>query len=783
MKDFLSRKFPFILLLSLIFIMASATFLEKEYGAEFVHAHVYRTSWFIGIWAVLAIGSLTGMIKRKLYKRLPLFILHFSFIIILTGALFTRLFAIQGYIVLNKGESRNFMTSDTGIEYLPFEVQLDTFFIEYYPGSDAPANYISLLSLKEPNTDSLLSKRVAMNEILKYKQYRFYQSSFDNNMETSILSVNKDVWGIPVTYTGYLLFALSGCGCLFFPKTGFRKLLRTLKKAIPLLFLFPLSSQAGTLTPDSLSVNKQQAGQFAKVQLLYEGRITPVATLAHDFTVKIVGKPSFNYLNANQFFMGFLFFPEKWNRIAIFKVKEVQLQKELGLIDYKAAWCDFFDEQGNYKLKKYGKEISRQGAKTSLLKEVEKLNDNIRLIRMLHSGYLLKMYPQRIDNRIQWLYPTEGAEQIKSPENLRFIRTSLLEYYQALIREEENKATEILTEIKNFQSEYAGEILPSETKRDVEIFYLKTNLTSWLFKINLTFGISALILLFLPLPHKKTVNRLFFLFLGISFLIHTFSIGMRIYISERLPVGNGFETMMLIAWCSMLFALIFGLKTAISVPFGFLLSGFSLLVAHLGMMNPQMTPLVPVLSSPLLSIHVSLIMISYTLLGFIMLNGLISMIHILITPIHKSQMLFQTLALNKIYSLLCLYPGLLLLGCGIFTGAVWANISWGRYWGWDPKEVWALITFLTYSLLLHEKNLKRLIDPFFFHLFGILAFGCVLMTYFGVNYFLGGIHSYAGTIRFSGTGIIIIGILLFIGLLIKAHSKYKKIQAASSSDH
>lgn len=178
-----------------------------------------------------------------------------------------------------------------------------------------------------------------------------------------------------------------------------------------------------------------------------------------------------------------------------------------------------------------------------------------------------------------------------------------------------------------------------------------------------------------------------------------------------------------------------GLSVSAALPvygaFRFLLSGFALLVSYLGQMNPQITPLMPVLVSPWLSTHVSLIMMSYALFAFMMLNGILALC------------LRRSARMLMLLSRLLLYPAVFFLGAGIFLGAVWANASWGRYWAWDPKEVWALITFMVYGAAFHARSLRIFRSPLFFHIYMIVAFLTVLMTYFGVNYILGGMHSYA----------------------------------------
>ena len=362
------------------------------------------------------------------------------------------------------------------------------------------------------------------------------------------------------------------------------------------------------------------------------------------------------------------------------------------------------------------------------------------LVNVLHTGEPLKIFPLMYDEKLHWFGPTDHLPAEISSQDSIFIRTILSDYYLALHNNDEKQCAEIIRQIKDFQQKNAAGILPSESKINAELFYLKHDFVSLLFKINLTAGVLCLFLIFF-LKNKKwqaVSNKLFFVLLIHSFVLLTVSIALRTYIGGRLPLfANGSETMQLMASAAMLGAIAFGAGAKNLSPlqaFGFLVSGSTLLVAHLGMMNPRITPLVPVLSSPLLSLHVSSIMIAYTLLAFTALNSLLSIITYSWTK--KKRPLQQA----KKQNLLCIFPAVFFMGIGIFIGAVWANISWGRYWAWDPKETWALITFLVYGILLHQSFAPR--NPLLFHIVCLLNFLAVLMTYFGVNYFLGGMHAY-----------------------------------------
>ena len=356
MKDkllalFSLQKLPFWGVSVLCLIMAMATFVEKEHGTNYAYSHIYGTWWFAALWALMAILSLVGIVKGKVYKNISLLLVHFSFVLILGGALCTKLWAKHGYVVLNKDQPCNIMYDDTLAEVLPFSMQLDTFYIAHYPGTDAPADYISHFTITDTAAKQTTAGEVSMNNIFDYNGFRFYQSSFGDDMQSSTLSVNHDVYGIPLTYAGYALFILSMIWYLLSAKNPFRSLLQhpLLKKSLVILcILMPLSCFSQIMTKDSLSVNKQQAAEFGKLWILYDGRITPVTTFAYDFTLKITGKTSFSYLDANQFLAGFLFFPDKWQNVAIFEVKDETLKKELNAQIHKAALVDFYDSEGNY---------------------------------------------------------------------------------------------------------------------------------------------------------------------------------------------------------------------------------------------------------------------------------------------------------------------------------------------------------------------------------------------------------------------------------------------------
>lgn len=660
--------------LLIIVCLAATTFVEKAQGTPFVNEHIYHSFWFIALWGILSLSACWYLIKQKVYKRKEIFLLHVSFIVILTGACLTYFTGQQGVIHLrqDKVTTQTFKNTDTQMEYpLPFAIGLDTFYVSYYPGTEAPADYVSRIY-----TDEIPCRKaeVSMNRIFSHHGYRFYQSSFDEDFQGTWLSVNHDPWGIPVTYSGYALLFISALWILLSPKSNFRRLLKhPLLQRMGVVFLLC----CWAITTQSKPIKREDADVYRTKQVMYNDRVVPFNTLARDFVIKLTGKDNYQGLSPEQILLGWLLYPDEWQNEPMIQIKNKELQQRLGCGSY-ARLTDFFDREKGYRLQEYWNRLHQSGKQDALLKAITETDEKISLIAMLRQGTLIRPVP---DTGVQRL---------------------------------------------------------SDRKIQAELLYNQIPFSVILYRINLMGGILLLLCQWSkrPLFRFRSFRRITFCLLLTSFLFHTFGMILRTYISGRLPMSNGYETMQFMAWIIMLIALCLQHRFSLMACFGFLLSGFTLLVASIGQMNPQITPLIPVLSSPLLSLHVSLIMMSYALLGFIMLNGIAAIIYF---RKNEEEQVERLTLLSRIL----LYPATLILALGIFIGAVWANISWGRYWAWDPKEVWALITLLIYGIAFHTQSIKVFRKPIFFHVFLIAAFTTVLMTYFGVNYFLGGMHSYA----------------------------------------
>ena len=670
----------------LVCLLAIATFLEQACGTDFVEKYIYHTFWFCCLWGILAALAVMALIRRQLWKHLPTLLLHGSFLVILAGAMLTFVSSRKGYVHLTVGNKvGSFVEQESGRRIdLPFTLLLDSFRVEHYPGTEAPADYVSHIRILRSgqDTDSAsCSRTVSMNRILSEQGFRFYQSSFDEDKRGSWLTVNYDPWGIGATYAGYVLLGISMIGLLFSHGGEFRRLMNhplLRKGGVFCLLLLAGSMQVQGRTLPALSI--RQADSLAYEQVIYHDRVVPFNTLARDFVVKLTGRPSYAGLTPEQIIGGWLLRPDVWQYEPMIYIKNRELCRLLNLKTPYASVADLFDGQ-RYRVQDFWQGRQETGRKMSPLeKAIVETDEKVGLILMLQKGTLIRPLPK------------DGSVK---PLPLSKIRA--------------------------------------------ELIYNRIPFSKCLFMFNLTVGLLAFFhLVYCGLRHSsersgllRRINRFLVVALYAAFLFQLFGYGLRWYVGGRIPLSNGYETMQFMALCTLVLACLFRRRFPFTVPFGFLLSGFALLVAHLGQMNPQITPLMPVLVSPWLSMHVSLIMMSYALFAFIMLNGILALC------IRRHERMLMLL------SRLLLYPANFFLGAGIFMGAVWANVSWGRYWAWDPKEVWALITFLVYGMAFHSKSLSAFRRPLFFHIYMIAAFLTVLMTYFGVNYVLGGMHSYA----------------------------------------
>lgn len=677
------KKFLILIYVVLTGVLMAATFIEHSRGTAFVERYIYHSVWFCCLWGILACFVVVAMARFNWLKRLPVVLLHSSFLIILGGAMLTFLFGEKGYIHLKKGvEVTTFVReSDKHEVSLPFALCLDSFNIKYYPGTEAPSDYVSAVTYVLHGHS--VSANISMNRVLSVDGYRLYQSSYDDDGSGSWLSVNYDPMGIGVAYTGYVLLALASIGLLISKRESFRRLLQNplLRKGgllLMLLLVFGVSAHA-----ELRVISLEEANTLCAKQVIYQDRIVPLNTLARDFVLKLTGKDAYRGLSPEQVLASWMVYTEDWAREPMIYVKNGNLRKMLNHPRGKFIALNELFDGDKYKLQSMlSGEVCKNDSK--LKNAILELDEKVGLILMLREGTLIKPLPED------------------------------------------------------------GSVTPlSETAVKAELLYNKIPFSKLLFMINLTLGIlsfGGLLYLGLRREDAPVSNAVRVIKCGLvwlllaSCLFHWIGYVLRWYIGGRMPLGNGYETMLFLAGCMLALSCWLQRRFLFVLPFGFLLSGFTLLVAYLGEINPQITPLMPVLLSPWLSIHVSLIMIAYALYAYIFLNGILAL-----CLRHRPEQVERLMLFSKLMS----YPATLFLGVGIFIGSVWANVSWGNYWSWDSKEVWALITFMIYGVAFHGASLPWMRKPMHYHIYMVLAFLSVLMTYVGVNFFLTGMHSYA----------------------------------------
>lgn len=746
----LLKRTAFSLLGILLLILTIATILEKIYGTDFVNEYIYSSVPFVILWGVTAITSLLYIIKSKLHRQPVIFLLHLSLLFILAGAFTTWIYGEQGTMRVRQGEQQTSFTDSKGISHqLPFSITLNQFEIIYYKGTLAPMDFISHISVADKDCHRQIQGKVSMNHIFSYQHYRFYQSGYSEDNEGSVFSVSHDPYGIGITYAGYTLLLLSTVFFFFSPQSRFRQLLKSplLHRSLTvilLLFAFSLNSnflKANSTSPKVLP--REVAEHFGDLYILYNNRICPLQTFARNFTVKLYGSSSYKGLTPEEVLTGWLFYYDSWKNEPIIRIKSNEARKLLEIEGNYARLKDYISTINEYKLEKMMNHI-RSGEQVTDKRGIEEADEKFNIINLVCTGAMMKIFPCRniAGKTLEWYSQSDQLPQDMDNDKWVFIRKSMSYVNEMIVMKKYNDACLLLEKIKKYQQKECDGLLPADNKFKAEKIYNQFDYSKSVAMACICIGLICFIYYCHCMASQKRTSRKAIIILNILlWIVFTYlsaAICLRGYVSNHLPLSNGFETMQFMAWCTLLLTFLLQRKFAMLLPFGFLLCGLTLMVSMLGESNPQITQLMPVLQSPLLSIHVVVIMIAYSLLAFIMLNGVTAVI------LHQSQKeCKEQIERLQIISQIILYPAIFLLAIGIFIGAVWANVSWGRYWGWDPKEVWALITMLVYALALHPRSLPWFHRTMFFHVFCITAFITVLITYFGVNFLLGGMHSYA----------------------------------------
>lgn len=709
----------------------------------------------------------------------------------------------------------------------PFSIRLDDFILDRYPGSMNPSSYESEITVINQGKET--PHHIYMNNVMDYKGYRFFQASYFPDEGGTILSVNADWWGTNITYLGYFLLFFGLFATLFWKGTHFWKLNAQLKSLhnkklllIPFLLLMGLGiaqdsthiehnhtdsitdthQKANPTTqfahPDSLGnhfeINKEHANRFGHLLVQdFEGRIKPMNTHTLDLLRKISKKDHYNGITSEQWFLSMQIDPASWANEPFIKVDPKggsELLKETKTNEKGfTSYMNLIDVQtGQYILEKqYNNAFSKRAADQSQYdKEVINITERFNIFNNIVYGYYTKIIPIKNDVEetwTSWIYDTPESSIEIDPIAYEFIT----KYYNAVkkgIQTNDWKyADESLDEIVKYQHEWGKNVIPSDSKVKLEVIYNKVNLFLYLMIIYSVLGSILLILSFVEIlsQNKKTNNlihkliRFFIRILWITFIIHIIGLGVRWYLSGHAPWSNGYEAIVFISSMGVLAGLIFYRNRNALIPAsGAIVAMIMMGFAHGGsMLDPQITPLVPVLKSYWLMVHVGIITSSYGFFGLSAVIGVISMILILFKPTDK---ITRSIKEITIVSEMASTIGIFTLTIGTFLGGMWANESWGRYWSWDPKETWAFISVIVYAIVLHLRLVPGLRGKWMFNAASMWAIWSIIMTYFGVNYYLSGLHTYAAGDKIPIPNWIYITAVAMLLLTLASYLQNKKFQ-------
>lgn len=669
---------------------------------------------------------------------------------------------------------------------LPFSLYLNDFILDRYPGSNSPSGYKSDIVLYDRNAGVEKPFSIFMNNILKYKGYRFYQSSYDEDELGTILSVNHDPAGMFVTYSGYGVLILFILLSLFNRKSVFHTVhagfwtsaIRRKTAAAVLLF-----AVAGTVNAWSqkLVPDRKMAGEFGNVLVQdQKGRTEPLSTLSYDILRKVTRKNKFRGMTPMQVFLGVYLDFDHWREEQIIKVSSRNLQKFIGISGSYASFSDLIDLQtGNYKLAETVGDayLKPAGSRTKTDKELIRVDERVNIIYMIYRGGFTRIFPLH-DGTTNWGSPEEALKTAMNRDDSVFVENVIPVLSDALRSGNASIVKQISNSVKEYQKRFTAYELPPQSKIKAESLYYRMMIFERLFPFYIAIGVLLLAgLIAMVMKGKKSVllfTRILGWILFAGFLLHTLGLGLRWYISGHSPMSNGYESMIFISWVTLLAGFVFSRRSSFVLPATAVLSGLTLLVAHLSFMDPEITNLVPVLQSYWLTLHVSVITSSYGFLGLGAILAIIVMILLSLSGKTNLERISSTIDELTVINYKSLTIGLYMLTIGTFLGAVWANESWGRYWGWDPKETWSLITIIIYSFVIHSRMIPGMKDIYTFNLLSLFAISSVLMTYFGVNYYLTGLHSYAGGDPVPVPFFVYVAIAVLVSLAVMGWVKYRK---------
>ncbi|HYQ58313.1 MAG TPA: cytochrome c biogenesis protein CcsA, partial [Draconibacterium sp.] len=588
---------------------------------------------------------------------------------------------------------------------VPFSIHLKDFQLEHYPGSNSPSSFASEVVLVDQEKGINEDIRIFMNNTLNHRGYKFFQSSYDVDEQGTILSVNYDFWGTWISYLGYFLLIVGVIMSLVNPNSYFQYLAKKLKessiKVIALIAVlgsmaFSASAQRGVgagIPP----IDKEAVKEFSELWVQgVDGRIEPVSTLSGEIVRKVSRRSGLYGLSADGVVLSMMAYPEIWQSMPIIKVGDKSLEGALGAQNKYITVESLFDANGNYEIADAVRAAYAKapGMRNRMDKEYINVDERVNICFMVFQGAVFHLFP-RENVEDTWYAPGSTALEYSDGDSI-FIKSGFQLLIQSIAENNTIDAVQVLKAVENFQMKYGADLLPGEKKKNIEILFNKVNPFKRIFPFYLLFGFLLLFVLFVNIFRQKPLPGItkysFFTLIILLFLVHTIGLITRWYISGHAPWSNGYESVVYVAWATMLAGIIFGRKYPIVVGTAAFLTGIALFVAHLSWMNPEVTNLVPVLKSYWLAIHVAIITASYGFLGLSMFLGILVMIlMVLRRGVNQTKVngfVEQLTTINEMSATVGLY----FLTIGTFLGGVWANESWGRYWGWDPKETWALIT-------------------------------------------------------------------------------------------
>ena len=657
---------------------------------------------------------------------------------------------------------------------LPFEIKLNDFIAEKYPGTEK--SYSSFESKVTVIDDTNFDYDIYMNHILNHKGYRFFQASFDPDEKGTVLSVNHDFYGTLITYIGYFLLYIGLLGIMFFGKTRFKDLANKLeklkiKKQSLIIFMFFFSSfsyaqdehkhDQTNLNQTDLSivdnpVSLEHAEEFGSLVIQDSGgRMKPLNTFASELLRKVSKSDTFNGLNADQVLISIIKNPISWYNVPFIYLKRGNdsIRKIAGRNEKEkyASFVDFFDDRGSYKISSQLEDAYKASLPNQFQKDFIELDRRVNLLFSAFEGKILRIFPIPNDINNKWVaFPDVQPKDFNGIDSL-YVKNVLPLYLGALENDiktgDYDNSKKLLESIRGFQTKYGSEILPSEDKIKAEILYNKYDIFKNLFSWYMYVGTLMFAFLIFQIFYENKFMKILVLLSKYAivglFILHTLGLIARSYVSGHAPWSDAYESMIYVAWATVAMGLAFGRKSNLTIASTSFVSAMILMIAHWNWMDPQIANLVPVLDSYWLMIHVSVIVGSYGPFALSMILGIVSLFLILITNKKNKKRVNLNLQELTIINELSVTVGLIMLTIGNFLGGQWANESWGRYWGWDPKETWALISIMVYAFVLHMRLIPGLKGKWIFNFMSILAFASIMMTYFGVNFYLTGLHSYA----------------------------------------